>query len=103
MGKNTFAPTTKCITVDFEDLKRKWITNKTKRGVGIIRMEQAMVLIEWNAQDIEMRNFTISITKMTSVWLIGRSNILSPVNASMDDLLHIRKLMMMKRSNIVLF
>jgi hypothetical protein len=62
-----------------------------------------MVLIEWNAQDIEMRNFTISITKMTSVWLIGRSNILSPVNASMDDLLHIRKLMMMKRSNIVLF
>jgi hypothetical protein len=46
MGKNTFAPTTKCITVDFEDLKRKWITNKTKRGVGIIRMEQAMVRIE---------------------------------------------------------
>lgn len=56
MGKNTLAHTTKCITIDFEDLKRKWITNKTKCGVGIIRMEQAMVLIEQRMERIRHRD-----------------------------------------------
>lgn len=46
MGKNILAITTKCIMIDFEDFKGKWITNKTGHDVTITRIEQVLVPIE---------------------------------------------------------
>jgi hypothetical protein len=46
VGKNILAVTTKCIAIDFEYLKGKWIINKTGRDVDITRIEQVLVPIE---------------------------------------------------------
>ncbi len=52
--------------------------------------------------DIEMINLTVSISRMTSSWLIGQSSISSPLNASMSRLLQIKKPMTMKWLSTVL-
>jgi hypothetical protein len=39
MGKNALAPTANALHLILRILKKKWITNKTKCGVGIMRME----------------------------------------------------------------